>query len=159
MPKMDSAIYATYMDSVLKLARRKGGVSKPQLIEELNVTRAIATGLIERAELQEDEGLKQGRTQFFVEGGDPPIPKVKQSVVPPEVKAVATPVSDAARVQEELDTTAELDAQIVDTRNTLREAAAKTGKAMGEWATNQALVDALRDRMSELVAKRLRASS
>jgi len=161
VPKLDSAIYAAYMDNVLRLARRKEGVSKPQLIEELNVTRSIATGLIERAGLQEDEALKQGRTQFFVERvASPAVAEVKQAAaLPPEVKAAATPVSDDTGAQEEPDTVAELDAQIVDTRNTLREAAAKSGKALGEWATNQALVDALRARMTELVAKRLRASS
>jgi len=162
MPKLDGAIYAAHMDNVLKLARRKGGVSKPQLIEELNVTRSIASGLIERAGLQEDESLRAGRTQFFVEGDDAPEPEVKavkQSVAAPEVKAVAVPVSDSTGNPEEVDTLADLDAQIVDTRTTLREAAAKAGKALGDWATHQALVDALRERMTELVAKRLRASS
>lgn len=164
MPKMDAAIYATHMDNVLKLARRKGGVSKPQLIEELNVTRSIATGLIERAGLQEDEALRAGRTQFFVEGDTPPAPvatppEVKRSVTPPEVKAVAVPVSGDTGTVEPVDTLADLDAQIMDTRNTLREAAAKSGKALGEWATHQALVDALRARLTELVSSRLHASS
>ena len=39
-----------------------------------------------------------------------------------------------------------------------REAAAKAGKALGEWATHQALVDALRERMTDLATRRMNAS-
>jgi hypothetical protein len=52
-----------------------------------------------------------------------------------------------------------LDAEIVDTRNARKEAAAKAGKALGEWATHQALVDALRERMTGLAVKRMNAGS
>jgi hypothetical protein len=147
MPRMDAAIYAAHIDNVLKLAKREGGVSKPQIISELNVTRAVASGLVEKAGLTLDR--KEGRTEYFAasENGTPVAPAPKQSKAP----AVAEPTSD--------DLIAELDAQIVDTRGALREAAAKAGKALGEWATHSALVDALRERMTSLASQRMDASS
>lgn len=157
MPKMSTAVFAAHMDNVLKLARRKGGVSRPEIISELNVSRTIANSLIEKADLKLDR--TEGRTEFFVGDGEPEKVVVKQSVVPPEAQAVATPVDDSTGLEEEDADLADLDAQIVDTRNAMREAAAKCGKAMGEWATHQALVDALRERMTELATKRMNSSS
>lgn len=155
MPRMDASIYAAHMDNVLKLARRKGGVSRPQIISELNVTNAVATGLIKKCGLQKLD--KQGRTQFFGLNGDTAAPEnttVKQSR-PAAAKAVAIPVSIDAQPEDEDDAIAELDAQIVDTRNALRAAAAKAGKALGDWATHSALVDSLRERMTQLAKKRM----
>lgn len=158
MPRMDAAIYAAHMDNVLKLARREGGVSRPQIIEELNITRAVANGLIEKADLVLDR--KEGRTEYFTaptNGMAPAKPAVKQSK-PAAAAEVAKPTSSAS-TEIDLDELQALDEQIVDTRNTLREAAAKAGKALGEWATHQALVDALRVQLQELATKRMSLSS
>jgi len=160
MPRMDAAIYAAHMDNVLKLARRKGGVSRPEIIAGMNVTRAVASGLIEKAGLAMDR--KEGRTEYFVAQNGASVPAepvaAKQSKIPAPAKAVAVPESaDAAAVKD--DTIAELDAQIIDTRDSMRKAGAAAGKAIGEWATQHALVDALRERMTELAVKRMNASS
>ena len=172
MPRMDAAVYAAHMDSVLKLARRNEGVSRPQIINDLNVTRAVASGLIEKCGLALSR--TDGRTEYYsapaaaetdvTEVVAPAPPKVKapaaakQSKVPAPAKAEARPEStDAAEVTD--DTLAELDAQILDARSGLREAAAKAGKALGQWATHQAVVDALRERMTMLATKRMNASS
>ena len=161
MPRMDAAIYAAHLDSVLKLASRDGGVSRPQIINELNVTRVIAGGLIDKAGLTLDR--KEGRTEYFKQTNGAATPEaVPEPVVAkqskPAVQAVAVPESTDALAAEE-DDVAELDAQIMDTRTALREAAAKAGKALGTWATHQALVDALRERMTDLAVKRMNASS
>lgn len=156
MPRMDAAIYAAHMDSTLKMARREGGVSKPQLINELNVTRTIASGLITKCELEPVEG--SGRTKFFTapsNGSAPaatPSPEVKQSVVP-------TDDGDHEDTETLLEKLAKLDSQILATRTTLCEHATLAGAALGEWAKHQALVDALRAQMTELASRRLKLSS
>jgi len=154
MPKMGAAIYAAHLDSVLKLAHRCGGVSRPQIINELNVTRAVAEGLMVAAGLCEDEALKKGRTQFFVSTGKANSVAVAKQSTP---RAVAVPKSTDALAASD-DATAELDAQLIDTRNTLRAAAAKAGEALGEWMTHQAMVDAMRQRLQDLAVKRLSIS-
>lgn len=157
MPRLGAEVYAAHMDNVLKLARRKGGVSRPQIIDELNITRAVANGLIEKAGLEIDR--KEGRTEYFkapTNGVAPAKPEVKQSK-PVAAAEVAKPTSSDTG-DTDLDDLAALDEQIVDTRNTLREAATKAGKALGEWATHQALVDALRVQLQELAAKRMSLS-
>lgn len=159
MPRMSAAVYAAHVDNLLKLARKRGRVSRPEVADELNVSRAVASTIIEKA------GLKQvgnkGRTEYFAvdETAPEPVVAVKQSKPLPPVKAVAVPVSDDTGLEPDDVDVAELDAQIVDTRNALREAASKAGKALGDWATHQALVDALRERMTDLATKRMNASS
>lgn len=177
MPRMSAAVYAAHVDNLLKLARKKGQVSRVEVADALNVTRAVASTVIEKAGLKPVPRQKgQGRADYFklpaaedLEVGDTVggvgvvvskgEPAVKQSKSPPPVKAVAIPASDATGMESVDVDVAELDAQIVDTRNTLREAAAKAGKALGDWATHQALVDALRERLTELAARRMNASS
>jgi hypothetical protein len=158
---MDAAIYAAHLNSVLKLASRKGGVSRPQIICETGVTRGVAGGLITKAALTLDR--KVGRTEFFIPTAETPAASPEPELVvakqsKPAVRAVAVPESTDALAADE-DEVAELDAQIMDTRTALREAAAKAGKALGAWATHQALVDALRERMTDLAVKRMNASS
>lgn len=153
MPRMSAAIIAAHVDNVLKLARRKGGVSRPQIMNELNVTRTVAGSLIDKADLSLDR--REGRTEFFKAADAEPEVEVKQSKLPPEVKAAAAPASSDTGTEEEDDEIAELDAQILDTRNAMREAAAKAGKALGEWAMHDALVSALRQRMTELATRRM----
>jgi len=155
MPRMDAAIYAAHMDNVLKLAQREGGVSRPQLISELNVTRSVASALIDKCGLALDH--KDGRTEYFTPTPVAAGPQVKQST-PPAVKAVATPESDDTGEVDPLEGIAALDAQILETRASLRGAAVKSGKALMEWGTQQAIVDAMRVRLSELVVERFRAS-
>lgn len=171
MPRMTQAIYATHMDSVLKLAAAKGGVSRNQIVNDLNVTYSIAAALIGKCELT--AGTKVGRTQFYVTNGAPKVEPsggedednakpeavaVKRSRAPAAVKAATVPKNTSAAADAPDDSVAELDAQIIDTRQTLRAAAAKAGKALGEWATHQALVDALRERMTDLATRRMNAS-
>lgn len=155
MPRLGAEVYASHMNNTLKLARREGGVSRPELISELNITRAVANGLIEKAGLELDR--KEGRTEYFKapEAEDSPKPDVKQSK-PETASKVATPASDdPGEEPDELAALAELDEQILDTRKLLCEAAEKAGKALAEWGTQQALVDALRQRMQELATKRM----
>jgi hypothetical protein len=83
---------------------------------------------------------------------------VKQSRAPTAVKAATVPKNTSTVTEDQDDLVSELDAQIIDTRQALREAAAKAGKALGEWATHQALVDALRERMTDLATRRMNAS-
>ena len=174
MPRMGSAIYAAHMTSVLKLAAREGGVSRPQLIEELSVSRPVVNALIEKFALVLDR--KEGRTEFFKTNGDvtaevldeatsAPVveaPEVKQSApapeLPPEVKEAAIPDTDDTGEPDILDCIADLDAQIMDTRNTLRDAAKKSGEALAEWATQSAMVDALRKRLADLAVDRMKLS-
>jgi hypothetical protein len=148
---MNAAIYAAHMDSVLKLAAQEGGVSRPQIIKELNVTRAVASGLIDKCGLEKVEPQK-GRTEYFAAAVS-----VKQSR-PAAVQAVAVPEAVAPTAPDTVDVIAALDAQIMETRASLRDAAAKAGKALGEWGTQQAIVDALRTQMTEQIAERMRAS-
>jgi len=165
MARMGTAIMAAHMDNLLKMARREGGVSRLQIVSELSVTRAVACSLIEKGGLTLNR--KEGRTEYFTVGtnedapaqAEKPEKAAKKQSMPPEVEAVAEPVSDSTGEDTVLDVVAELDAQIVETRNALRAEASKAGKALGEWATHQALVDALRERMTELAVKRMNVSS
>ena len=167
MPRMAAHVYAAHQAITLKLASRDGGISRAQLADELNVSRAIAAGLIEKSGLELDH--KDGRTEFFkapngttVETPETPAPKAKKASkpeLPPEVKDAAVVESDAVSDEELQDTIIQLDEEIVDTRAALHEAATKAGKALGEWATQSALVDALRSRMAELAVQRMNASS
>jgi hypothetical protein len=150
MPRMNAAIYAAHMDNTLKLAAAAGGVSRNQLVDKLNVTRAVATKLINESGLAVTR--KIGRTEFFAEPVEDLV--VAKQSKPDAVKASTVPTSTNA-ADETDESLAELDAQIVDTRNALREAAGKAGKALGEWATHSALVDALRERMTDLATKRM----
>lgn len=175
MPKLAADLYATYQDGVLKLAAKPGGVSRPQIMESLNVSRAIADTMIERCNLKVDR--KEGRTEYFVlpgvsSNGTAPHEHEPEDVQPLAENDELPPGVDAAVVVEPnaLDRLADvvetddqvlatIDEEIADTRNALKDAATKAGKAMGEWATNQALVDALRERLQELAGKRLALSS
>ena len=160
MPRLASHIYAAHMDRVLKLASRSEGVSRPHIMDDLNVSRTIAGKLITESKLALDR--KDGRTEFFKAETNGAAPAVKQSkpevALPPEVKEAAVADPEVVIDQED-DTLAEIDAQLMDTRNSLREAAAKAGKALGDWAVHQALVDALRERMQGLATKRMNACS
>jgi hypothetical protein len=200
MPRLAEGIFAAHYDSAVKLAARPGGVSRPDLIKNLNISRVIADKIIEKAGLV--VGAKDGRTEFFVppDGGAAPLaPAVEVTpittsteglvgvvvtsppppvVVPAPVKGkggrpkkakaeepaaapppapaqvAATPAPVAAPttetpVEEEEDT----GAQIAETRKLLADACQKAGRAMGEWATHQAMADALQEKLKNLVAK------
>ena len=174
MPRMSNAVYASHINNVLKLAQREGGVSRPQIVSELGVSSPFANKLILVAALSVDR--KEGRTQFFKPGDqvptatDPSPVKVKQSrpELPPEVKEAAVPESDAtgdeaadeAADEDALDEEiADIDAEIADTKQALRDAAVALGKAAGLWAMQDAAVEALRLRMTGLITKRMNASS
>jgi hypothetical protein len=164
MPRIATSIYAAHLDNVLKLAAKAGGISRGEIADALNVSRAVAGGLIKKADLELDH--KQGRTEFFKSNGasaEPEVtePKVETKPEPkvePEVKAVAV-ADPKVVVAEEEDDFAALDSEIVDTRSALREAAVKAGKALGEWGTQQALVDAMRERLTTLAVKRMNIGS
>lgn len=164
MPRMAAHVYAAHQANLLKLASRKGGVSRAQAMDELNISRTVADKIIKEAELEVVR--KEGRTEFFgsKNGSAAPVADVASTDAPkatlsPEVKDVAVVENEDEVHEVSLDTLAHLDEEIVDTRNALKEAAAKAGKALGEWATHQALVDALRDRMTKLAAQRMDACS
>lgn len=156
MPRIATSIYAAHQDNLLKLAAKKGGISRREIADALNVSPAVAGGLIKKCELELDH--KEGRTEFFkVVNGASVEPEPEVKAADPEVKAVAVAGPDIK--EEDDDDIADLDAEIVDTRNALKEAAAKAGKALGDWATHQSLVDALRVRMTALAVRRMNACS
>jgi hypothetical protein len=189
MPKLPSEIYQTFKDATAELANRPSGVSKPQLINDLNVTQGVANGLIKACGLIISH--KDGRTYFYKPGvitatddaatddaatddaatddaatddaatddaatDDAAVVSITAA---PEVIAATIPKTVRIEPEEDNETLedklAELDAQIIDTRQALRSAAAKAGKALGEYATHQALVDALRERMQALATERM----
>jgi len=166
MPKLLPEIYQTYTETVINLANRPSGVSKPQLINDLNVTSSVANGLIKACKLTFSH--KKGRTHFFkpeVIDAKPKVIDAKPEIMnakPDVVIAATIPKTTNIKEENEDETIdniiSELDAQIIDTRQALRGAAAKAGKALGEWATHQALVDSLRERMQNLATKRMNAS-
>jgi len=154
MPKLGKEIYAAHRENVMRLARREGGVSRAELIQELNVSRPVVNKLIE------ETGLvlvrKEGRAEFFA------VPSVKQSTapaLPPEVEEVVVPTGDevvaVALPLPATSTLADLDTKILETRDMLIETAARAGKAYSSWVLNQAKADALRTQLTELTARRL----
>ena len=157
MPKLAAHLYAAHQNSVLKLAAREGGVSRPQIMNELNVSRSVAAGLIDKCQLALDR--KTGRTAFFKpsEVADVPEAPAEPPELPPEVKDVVVAGDDVKDDAYDDDKIAELDAEFVETRKALRDAAARAGKALGDWATHQALVDTLRLRMTEIATERMNA--
>lgn len=180
MPRLASNIYAAHQDNVLKLAAKKGGVSRPQIMEALNVSRAIADTMIERCDLKVDR--REGRTEFFIlPNAEPsvaaPLPPApgpqepevaplaeKEDELPVSVKEAGVvepnPLDRLAAVVEPDETlVSALDREIAETRTALRGAAARAGQAMGEWATQQAMVDALREQIQSLVSRRLALSA
>lgn len=175
MPKLASDLYAAYQDRVLTLAAKGGGVSRPQIMETLNVSRSIADTMIEKCKLKVER--KEGRTEFFVLPGTPapaapvappepevaPLAEKDENLLPPEVEEAGVvepnPLDRLADVVETDDqVVSAIDREIASTRTALREAALRAGKAMGEWACQQALVDTLREKMTELVGRRLAMS-
>lgn len=160
MPRLAAAVYAAHQDNLLKLAAKDGGVSRQEIADALHISKAVASGLIKRCDLVRDH--KKGKTEYFKTfktNGASVEPETAPADKPadlPEVEAVA--VAGPEIVDDEEDIIATLDAEIVDTRNALHSAASKAGKALGEWATHQALVDALRERMTGLAVKRMDAS-
>jgi hypothetical protein len=181
MPRLASNIYAAHQDGVLKLAAKSGGVSRPQIMEALNVSRSIADTMIEKCDLRVDR--REGRTEFFIlPNAAPSVPTVAPPAAPapqePEVAPLAEkgdelPVSVkeagivepnpldrlAAVVEPDETKVSALDREIAETRTALRGAATRAGQAMGEWATQQAMVDALREQIQSLVARRLALSA
>lgn len=63
MPGVAEGIYAQYHDSVIKMAKSPGGVSRPQIMKGLAVTRPIADRLIDECKLR--HAKTEGRTDFF----------------------------------------------------------------------------------------------
>jgi hypothetical protein len=85
---MATEIYAAHLDNVLKMAARKEGVSRPQIIKDLNVSRPVANDLIKRAGLTLDR--KEGKTEFFVKSAAPETPEQQE-----QRKAVAASVKQS----------------------------------------------------------------
>jgi chemotaxis protein histidine kinase CheA len=157
MPRLAAHVYAAHAASVLKLLQDNGdGMTRSEIAEALNVSKATADSVIKKAGLVESG--KRGRNILFTSpsGGD--APEATEPELPPEVKAAAA--ADSPEVKDvDLDELASLDEELVDTRNALKEAAAKVGKLAGEWATQQALVMALQERMTKLAKQRMDACS
>ena len=151
MPKAVEEINQNYMETVMRLADQPEGISRPQIANELNVTKSVATGLIKKCGLVHSH--TKGTTKFYR--------AIKTPFEAPEaVKAATIPkATEGVENEPTEDVIAELDAQILDTRQALHGAAAKAGKALGDWATHSALVDALRERMQDLATRRMNASS
>lgn len=64
MPRLSEAAYAQHYPCVVKLAKRKGGVSRPEIMKELSLSRVMADSLIDRCKLRKSK-RKVGRTEFF----------------------------------------------------------------------------------------------
>lgn len=64
MPGLAEGVYAQYLDSVIKMAKTTGGVSRPQIMEKLKVSRSEANSLIDEAKLRRARTV--GRTDYFV---------------------------------------------------------------------------------------------
>ncbi len=64
MPRLSEAAYAQHYPCVVKLAKRKGGVSRPEIMEELSISRVMADTLIDRCKLRKSR-RKVGRLEFF----------------------------------------------------------------------------------------------
>jgi len=158
MPKLATAVYAAHQDNLLKLAAKEGGVSRSEIADALNVSKAVAGSLIKKCDLELDH--KAGRTEFFktsTDGASEPVVSAEPPELPELTEVKATAVAGPEVIDDEEDDIATLDAEIVDTRNALQESAAKAGKALGEWATHSALVDVLRDRLAGLAKRRMEA--
>jgi len=155
MPKVIEEINQNYMEIVMSLADQPEGISRPQIANELNVTKSVAIGLIKKCGLVHSR--TKGTTKFYTKKGATKVP----FEAPEAVKAATIPKTNTEKVENEPteDVISELDAQILDTRQALHGAAAKAGKALGDWATHSALVDALRERMQDLATRRMNASS
>lgn len=63
MPGVVEGIYAQYHDSVIKMAKKPGGVSRPEIMKGLSVTRPAADKLIDECRLK--RARTEGRTNFF----------------------------------------------------------------------------------------------
>ena len=63
MPGVAEGIYAQYYGSVITMAKRTGGVSRPEIMKGLSVTRPAADRLIDECRLKRSR--TEGRTDFF----------------------------------------------------------------------------------------------
>jgi len=89
MPRLAEGIFAAHYDSAVKLAAAPGGVSRPDLIKKLGVTRLVAEKIIEKAGLV--VGGKEGRTEFFVPPDSAPV--VAATSAAPSPAVVVEPVA------------------------------------------------------------------
>ena len=164
MPRLAAHVYAAHQANLLKMVKMSGAVSASEVADELNVSKSVATTLIKKAGLVATG--KRGRSQLFEAPSsdkatdEPESSEEKKPELPPEVEESAT-VDDETKVEKDIDLNeiAQIDEAIVDTRTALQDAAAKVGKAAGEWAKHQALVEALQRRLTDLAEKRMRACS
>jgi hypothetical protein len=163
MPRLAAHVYAAHQASVLKLlTKSKEGLSKGEMADALNISASTVATIIKKAGLV--EAGKKGKSDLYTapSNGDAPELETPETVeLPPEVKAAAVANSPEAINDDEpnLALISRLDEELVDTRNALKDAAAKMGKAAGEWAAHQALVDALQERMTKLATQRMNACS
>jgi hypothetical protein len=157
MPRLATSIYAAHQASVLKMAAKEGGISRGEIADALNVSKSIATNIIKKCGLELDH--KDGRTEYFKPSdGDASddTSDAPETELPPAVKSAAVAGPEII-AEDDDDIIAELDAEIVDTRNTLKDVAARCGKHLGAWAADQSLVDVLRKRLADLVDRRMNA--
>lgn len=144
--------YAQYFDSAIRLASRPTGVSRPELLKSLGVSRIIADRIIEKTGLKKVATV--GRTDFFK---TPELPEGAQAavVVHPtatspskKAKSKGTPVTvppvqpepPKDEVAEEIQS---LDKQIVEVRKLLAADFADRAKIEVRIASHQALLTAL----------------
>lgn len=150
--------YAKFFDSTIRLASRPTGVSRPELMDSLGISRIIADRLIEKVGLKPAE--KVGRTEFFKA---PSLPEGAQAavVVHPTAtsaskkgKAKGTPVTVPPTPAQQpeapkppVDAVGEeiqgLDRQIVEVRKLLAADFAERAKIDVRIAGHQALLTAL----------------
>lgn len=181
MPRLATSLIATYREQVLKLAAMEGGVSRPQVMESLGVSRPIADSIISKCDLQ--LARRDGRTEYFVPAGKTavkhqpaPTPPddapndeeendhIAPDGLPPEVEVAVVVEHNALDkladvVETDDQVLASVDAEITKTRQLLKDTAMMAGRAMGEWLTHQSTVESLREKMQELVTRRLSLSS
>lgn len=168
MPKLADAILAQHYTSVIKLAAREGGVSRPELIEKLGVTRIVADKLIENTKLV--PGPKVGRTEFFKAPTDeaaattpdaPELPQDAEAAVlvddsnkaplPTTVAAEPEPATPSPDDNDRPDdVAAEIDGQIVKVKEMLASDCSVIAKAQEKILLHQAMLTALLSRRMAL---------
>jgi hypothetical protein len=142
MPRIAEGLYAQYYDSVLKLAKRETGVSRPELMDKLGMSRIIADRVIEKV------GLKPvavvGRTEFFKTPDTiPPAVIVHSTATSKPKKGKGTPVSAPEPPDSVGEEIQGLDKQIVEVRKMIAADCAEKAKIESRLIAHQALLTAL----------------
>ena len=147
MPRVAEGLYAQYYNSVLRLAARPTGVSRPELMDKLGMSRIIADRVIEKAGLVPAAVI--GRTEFFKAPDGVEAAVIVHPTPPKQKKARGTPVQvpPPPPTPEKPDVVGEeiqgLDKQIVEVRKMIAADCAEKAKVEARLMAHQSLLTAL----------------